>query len=65
MEILKILDDNKESNFNITNSPKSPLLSFYNLYSPYKLHSIQMAQATISNIDINERLPIQILLVNK
>ena len=58
MEILKILDNNKESNFNNTNSFKSPPLSFYNLHSPYKLYSTQIAQATILDIDVNGRLPI-------
>jgi len=41
--MLEILDNNKESNFNNANSPKSPPLSSYNLYSPYKLRSTQTA----------------------
>ena len=54
--MLEILDNNKESNFNNTNFFKSPFLSFYNIYSPYNICSI---------ININKRLPIQVLLVNK
>ena len=38
--MLEILDNNKESNFNNANSPKSLFLFFYNLYSPYKLYNI-------------------------
>jgi len=37
--MLKILDNNKESNLNNANSPKSPPLFSYNLRSPYKLYS--------------------------
>ena len=40
MEILEILDNNKESNFNNTNACKSPPLSSYNFCSFYKLYSI-------------------------
>ena len=65
MEMLEILDDDKESNFNNANSFKNPPLFSYNLRSPYKLYSTQMAQAIILDIDINKCLPIQILLVNK
>ena len=54
--MLKILDDNKKSNFNNINSFKSPPLSFYNLYSPRNICS------TINTI---KRLFIQVLLVNK
>jgi len=54
--MLKILDNNKESNLNNANSPKSPSLSSYNLYSPYNLHS---------TININKRLLIQVPLANK
>ena len=54
--MLEILDNNKESNFNNANSFKSPPLFFRNLYSPRNIHS---------TMDINERLPIQMLLVNK
>ena len=63
--MLEILDNDKESNFNNTNSPKSPSLSSYNLRSPFKLCSTQIAQTTILNININKRLLIQVLLVNK
>ena len=56
--MLKILDNNKESYFNNTNFFKSPLLSFYNLYSPRKFRSTQTAQATTLDIDTNECLPI-------
>jgi hypothetical protein len=38
--MLEILDNNKESNFNNADYPKSPPLSSYNLRSPYKLCSI-------------------------
>ena len=38
--MLKILDNNKETNLNNANYPKSPPLSSYNLRSPYKLRSI-------------------------
>ena len=58
MEILEILDNNKESNFDNINSFKSLSLFFYNLYSPYKLYSTQMAQAIILDININKRLSI-------
>ena len=54
--MLEILDDDEESNLDDTNSPKSPPLSFYNFYSPCNIRS---------TIDINKRLPIQVLLVNK
>jgi len=47
--MLEILDNNKESNFNNANSPKSPPLSSHNLRSPYNLYS---------TININKRLPI-------
>ena len=63
--MLGILNNNKESNFNNINFFKSPFLFFYNLCSPYKLYSTQMAQAIILDIDINKRLSIQVLLVNK
>ena len=63
--MLEILDNNKESNLDNTNYFKSPSLSFYNLHSPYKLCSTQTAQATTLDIDINEYLPIQVLLANK
>ena len=56
--MLEILDNNKESYFNNTNSFKSPPLFSYNLYSFYKLYSIQIAQAITLNININERLSI-------
>jgi len=56
--MLEILDNNKESNLNNANSPKSPSLFSYNLYSPYKLCSTQTAQAIILDIDTNKRLPI-------
>ena len=54
--MLEILNNNKESNLNDINSPKSPLLFFYNLRSPYKLYSIQIAQAITLDIDINKCL---------
>ena len=54
--MLEILDNNKKSNFNNTNFFKSPFLFFYNLYSPCNIYS---------TININERLPIQMPLVNK
>jgi len=54
--MLEILDNNKESNLDNANSPKSPPLSSYNLHSPCNLRS---------TININERLPIQVLLANK
>jgi len=38
--MLEILDNDKESNLNNANSPKSLSLSSYNLYSPYKLRSM-------------------------
>ena len=47
--MLEILDNDKESNLNNTNSLKSPSLASYNLRSPYNLRS---------TININERLPI-------
>ena len=56
--MLEILDNNKESNFNVANSPKSLPPSFYNLCSPRKLYSTQTAQATTSDIDTNKYLPI-------
>ena len=37
--MLEILDDDKESNFNNADFPKSPPLSFYNPCSPCKLYS--------------------------
>jgi len=54
--MLEILDNNKESNFNNANSPKSPSLSSYNLHSPCNFYN---------TINTNKRLPIQVLLVNK
>jgi len=63
--MLEILDNDKENNLNDANSPKSPPLSSYNLRSPCKLRSTQTAQAITLDIDINERLPIQVPLVNK
>jgi hypothetical protein len=62
--MLEILDDDEKSNLNNADSPKSSL-SFYNLRSPHKLRSTQTAQATTSDIDTNERLPIQVPLANK
>jgi len=56
--MLEILDNNKENNLNNADSPKSPPLSSYNLCSPYKLRSTQMAQAIMLDINTNERLPI-------
>ena len=56
--MLEILDNNKESSLNNADSPKSPPLSFYNLYSFCKLYSTQTAQAIMLDININERLPI-------
>jgi len=56
--MLDILDNNKGSNLNNANSPKSPPLSSYNLRSPCKLRSTQTARATMLDININERLPI-------
>ena len=53
--MLGILDNDKKSNLNNADSPKSSPLSSYNLHSPYKL---RMAQATISDINTNERLSI-------
>ena len=41
--MLEILDNNKESNLDNANSPKSPPLFSYNLRSPYKLRSTQIA----------------------
>jgi len=38
--MLEILDNDEESNLNDADYPKSPPLSSYNLYSPYKLRSI-------------------------
>ena len=35
--MLGILDNNKKSNLNNADSPKSSPLSSYNLHSPYKL----------------------------
>jgi hypothetical protein len=37
--MLGILDDNKKSNLNDADSPKSSPLSSYNLRSPYKLRT--------------------------
>jgi len=54
--MLEILDNNKESNLDNANFPKSPSLSSYNLRSPYNLRS---------TMNINKRLPIQVLLANK
>jgi len=54
--MLEILDNNKESNLNNANSPKSPSLSSYNLRSLCNLRSIT---------NINKRLPIQVPLANK
>ena len=54
--MLEILDNNKKNNFNNTNSSKSPLLFFCNFRSPRNIRS---------TMNINERLPIQVLLVNK
>jgi len=54
--MLEILDNDKESNLNDANSPKSLPLSSYNLHSPCNLYS---------TTNINKRLPIQVLLVNK
>ena len=54
--MLEILDNNKESNLNNANSPKSPPPSSYNLCSPCNIRS---------TININEHLPIQAPLVNK
>ena len=54
--MLEILDNDEESNFNNANSPKSPFLFFCNLHSLCNICSIT---------DINKRLPIQVLLVNK
>ena len=54
--MLEILDNNKKGNFNNANFFKSPSLSFYNLCSPCKLYSTQIAQATILDININKRL---------
>ena len=62
--MLEILD-NDESNLDDANSPKSPPLSSHNLRSPRKLRSTQAAQAITSDIDTNERLPIQVPLANK
>ena len=56
--MLEILDNNKESNLNNTNSSKSPPLSSYNLRSPRKRRSTQTARAIILDININKRLPI-------
>ena len=56
--MLEILDNDKESNLNNADSPKSLPLSSYYLYSFYKLYSTQTAQATMLDIDISERLPI-------
>jgi hypothetical protein len=36
--MLGILDDDKKSNLNNADSPKSSPLSSYNLYSPYNLY---------------------------
>jgi len=47
--MLEILDNDKESNLNNANSPKSPPLSSYNLRSPYNLYN---------TININKRLSI-------
>ena len=58
MEILEILNNNKESNFNNINFFKSPPLFFYNLYSSYKFYSMQIAQAIILNINTNKHLSI-------
>ena len=58
MEMLEILNDNEESNFNNTNSPKSPPLSSYNFHSPHKLCSMQTVQATTLDINTNKRLAI-------
>jgi len=63
--MLEILDNDKENNLNNANSPKSPPSSSYNLRSPRKLRSTQMAQAITLDININERLPIQVPLANK
>ena len=37
--MLEILDNDKKSNLNNANSPKSTPLSSYNLHSPYKLRT--------------------------
>ena len=37
--MLEILDNNKKSNLNNADSPKSTPLSSYNLRSPYKLYT--------------------------
>jgi len=39
--MLEILDNDKKSNLNNADSPKGSPLSSYNLYSPYKLYSMQ------------------------
>ena len=63
--MLEILNNNKESNLNNIDFFKSLPLSSYNFYSPYKFCSTQTARAIMLDININERLPIQVLLVNK
>jgi len=63
--MLEILDNDEENNLNNADSPKSPPLSSYNLRSSYKLRSTQTAQAITSDINTNERLPIQVPLANK
>jgi hypothetical protein len=63
--MLEILDNDEENNLNDADSPKSPPPSSHNLRSPRKLRSTQTAQATTSDIDTNERLPIQVPLANK
>jgi hypothetical protein len=57
--MLGILDDDEESNLDGVDSPKSPPPSSYNL------RSTQTPQATTSDIDTNECLPIQVPLANK
>ena len=56
--MLEILNNDKESNLNNTNSFKSPPPSFYNLYNPYRLRSTQAAQTTMSDINTNKCLSI-------
>ena len=41
--MLEILDNDKKSNLNNADSPKSSPLSSYNLRSPYKLRSTQIS----------------------